>query len=527
MPLDIPGARHSRSAAKGNVTKVATQITRMKGLKHTALDEEAVGKQLHALSRANEHFITAHEFLTKEDPEAIEATMVQDLLDHTATATAHRRSLENFLAIIQASELIEAMEDALQVMEVSASQPYYPGREQEIARTEKAVEYFRDARMKPGAREDADLKALRDNAAIRLSAIKASFHKSLPPPPPPLILSTDAIPTRSASNSYDAKPPKLEFPTFHGQISHYVDWRTLFTSLLKKAPRLSEEEKRIHLLRAMGTGTPHEAAVLALGSSSTYAGAMQKLDETFYKKRLIYATHLAELLRPDSVHYVSSDLKRMGDRMELHLRGLQRSIADYTADQILAVLLENNLSPEVKPHWRKHSKDTQVAPTCQLLLEFIREHQEYSEMPAIMSSFSPYEMTPAVPPATPVQTRPRQAPKQPAPRQTAKGPYSADKCAYCVGDHTIFSCVVFQQMSPMQRRDWVKTIGACFNCLSHGHRVLDCRSKFHCRECPERHHSLLHDSTTSLPDSPPSPHLHEPPTIGTANILVQPGFNPR
>lgn len=365
MPFDLAGARHSRSAAKGGVTKVSTQIIRLQALKHSALEEDAITRQLTALNRANEHFLTAHKFLEQEDPDATPITLDQELSEHISSIEPHRHSLQLLAELQQASELIEAMEDALHVMELSADHPYYSGHDTELSRTESAVEYFRDARSKPGARHDKDLKAVRDDAAIRLTNLKVAYQMSIPPPTtfssPPI---SESSPVPTSSSSYQVKPPKLEFPTFYGQIAHYVDWRTLFIALMKKTPKLSEEEKRIHLLRAMHTGPPHEAAVLALGSSSTFDGALKRLDDVYFKKRLIYATHLSELLQPDSVEYVSSDLKRMADRMELHLRGLKRSISDFTADQILAVLLEKNFSTVTRPHWRRHTKDVRVAPTC-------------------------------------------------------------------------------------------------------------------------------------------------------------------
>lgn len=521
MPLDIAAARHSRSAAKGNVTKVGTQIARLQALHHSDLEDDAIAKQLAALVRANEHFVGAHEILTNDDPDDDTSAQLElDLLDHTSSVENHKKALQHLSALSQASELVEAMEDALHVMELSVREPYYPSRAHELDRTQKAVDFFREARMKPGARKSPALKDIRDNATTRLVALKTAFHHSTPPPTPsPTPIESTAV---KASDIYESKPPKLEFPVFDGQIANYVDWRVLFTSLLKKAPRLSEEEKRVHLLRAMAPGSPHDAAVLALGSSATYDGALKKIDETFFKRRLIYSTHLSELLRADTVHYVCSDLKRMGDRMELHLRGLKRSIADYTADQVLAVLLESNLAPDVKPHWRRHSKDIKVAPTCSMMLDFLREHQEYSEVPALLT----YHLPSQAPETTPTQpqTPPRARPvRPPLPKQLPKSSYASDKCAYCVGDHVIFTCSAFKQLSVAQRKEWVRTVNACFNCLHHGHRVSECRSKFHCRDCSERHHSLLHEPPP-VSDSPSS--SLDSPQIGAAHILIQPGFNP-
>jgi len=47
-------------------------------------------------------------------------------------------------------------------------------------------------------------------------------------------------------------------------------------------------------------------------------------------------------------------------------------------------------------------------------------------------------------------------------------------------------------MNPSQRRDIVKKYKRCFNCLSDKHSVAECKSKYSCCVCREKHHSMLH-----------------------------------
>lgn len=63
--------------------------------------------------------------------------------------------------------------------------------------------------------------------------------------------------------------------------------------------------------------------------------------------------------------------------------------------------------------------------------------------------------------------------------------------------------------NPEKRRSFVKQHKRCFNCLSTKHIVTACRSKFSCRKCNKRHHTMLHydsnshsgPSTTAVPGS--------------------------
>ncbi|XP_011883594.1 PREDICTED: uncharacterized protein LOC105570764, partial [Vollenhovia emeryi] len=72
-------------------------------------------------------------------------------------------------------------------------------------------------------------------------------------------------------------------------------------------------------------------------------------------------------------------------------------------------------------------------------------------------------------------------------------------CSLCQGNHTYNYCSRFKELSVHQRREQVKKMAACFNCLNPKHNESNCPSGNRCSRCGEKHHSLLH-----LPDDPPS-----------------------
>ena len=47
-------------------------------------------------------------------------------------------------------------------------------------------------------------------------------------------------------------------------------------------------------------------------------------------------------------------------------------------------------------------------------------------------------------------------------------------------------------MTPSQRKQFVQSKNLCFKCLRPGHAIANCPSKFSCRHCSKKHHSLLH-----------------------------------
>ena len=76
-------------------------------------------------------------------------------------------------------------------------------------------------------------------------------------------------------------------------------------------------------------------------------------------------------------------------------------------------------------------------------------------------------------------------------------------CPCCNGDHRVYQCTKFQEMSISNRRQEAKSKRLCFNCLSLGHQNHECKSKSTCQTCRKGHHSLLHIHTD--PKKQPGP----------------------
>uniref|UniRef100_A0A182RUD4 Peptidase aspartic putative domain-containing protein n=1 Tax=Anopheles funestus TaxID=62324 RepID=A0A182RUD4_ANOFN len=75
----------------------------------------------------------------------------------------------------------------------------------------------------------------------------------------------------------------------------------------------------------------------------------------------------------------------------------------------------------------------------------------------------------------------------------------------CSDRHPLRMCPVFDRKLVKDRRDIVLKRRLCFNCLSAEHQAHACNSKYSCRFCNERHHTLLHvASSVSAPSSPTS-----------------------
>ncbi|XP_061388678.1 uncharacterized protein LOC133323793 [Musca vetustissima] len=70
---------------------------------------------------------------------------------------------------------------------------------------------------------------------------------------------------------------------------------------------------------------------------------------------------------------------------------------------------------------------------------------------------------------------------------------STTSCTICPNQsHHLRLCPQFLKLSFEDKFLILKKNKCCINCLSRGHAVKDCKSKFSCIVCKQRHHSLLH-----------------------------------
>ena len=79
------------------------------------------------------------------------------------------------------------------------------------------------------------------------------------------------------------------------------------------------------------------------------------------------------------------------------------------------------------------------------------------------------------------------------------------ECWICKGNHRLMKCDEFRKINVKELKETVRKHKLCWNCLSKGHQINDCKSTVKCRECNKRHHNLLHhDQPTSTDNQVPS-----------------------
>ena len=312
----------------------------------------------------------------------------------------------------------------------------------------------------------ARLTALIDNYKKRVAALSVSSPRSS--------LST-------TTSSSGLRLPKLQLPSFSGSYTEWNSFRDLFNAAVDSNTQLSESEK-LNYLRACVKG---DAAKLISSISITdanYSIAIRLLTERYDNKRSIVHAHLKAIWSQSPIKTESaSALRKLLETTNEHLRALHelgQPIEHW--DPLLVFWLSDKMDSESRKQWELDNPGTELL-SWEKLSKFLDTRSRALETSGVKVS-------------------PHVNQSQP-PREKRAQVYAASAMCNqrCSEDHKLHACPEFKQMSIPERYTCVKTKRVCFNCLQSGHSAANCPSKFTCRECRQRHHTLLHKPVKGTP----------------------------
>ncbi|KAH8317555.1 hypothetical protein KR074_003592, partial [Drosophila pseudoananassae] len=136
------------------------------------------------------------------------------------------------------------------------------------------------------------------------------------------------------------------------------------------------------------------------------------------------------------------------------------------------------MDAETRRKWIEDSRDLK-SPTTNDLFKFLDTRCEEFELSQRQSNWD---------------GKPKQQEKAKRPMH-ANAMLAVERGTYVRGntnEHHLAGSADFLALSVEQRRSMAKEKSLCFNCLRSGHFTRQCESKFNCKTCHGRHHTLLH-----------------------------------
>ncbi|XP_062713797.1 uncharacterized protein LOC134290638 [Aedes albopictus] len=275
--------------------------------------------------------------------------------------------------------------------------------------------------------------------------------------------------------------PQIKLQTFNGAVDDWLSFRDLFTSLIHTKAELPEVEK-FHYLKGCLLGEPKNLIDPLPLTEANYQVAWNLLLKRYdnckvLKKRQIQSLFKLPALQRESV----TELHGLLEGFERIVQTLDQVVQsrDYK-DLLLVNFLTTRLDPVTRRSWEEQSA-SKDQDSVKDLTDFLHRRVRILEsMPSKPTDKNPSQV---------------QAPTKPK-AASVKSSYStvqssAGRCVLCKDSHLLYQCTGFQRLTVMERDTVLKANGLCRNCFKLGHQARDCQSRYSCRKCKGRHHTLV------------------------------------
>ena len=289
----------------------------------------------------------------------------------------------------------------------------------------------------------------------------------------------------SLSDITGVKLPKLDVPTFDGNILNWTTFWEQFGVSVHGRSNLADSEKLAYLRHALKGGSAKSVIEGLSRSGDHYNEAITCLKSRYDRPRLIHQAHVQKILEvPNLKEGTGKELRRLYDTAQQHLRAL-KALGHEPSGSFITSLLELKFDVNTMFEWQRHSQSSADVPHYKDLLEFIDLRAQASEASLSDSSKKPSRNDPG-------SSRKSLS----SVRNVTSFAASADTSSNCVlcksEKHPLYACSKFKSLPHDNKMSTLKSNGLCLNCLRSGHFMKNCSSHHRCRVCQKRHHTLLH-----------------------------------
>ncbi|XP_037297855.1 uncharacterized protein LOC119190306 [Manduca sexta] len=272
----------------------------------------------------------------------------------------------------------------------------------------------------------------------------------------------------------EVKLPRLNLPTFSGAYEDWQSFEDTFTVVVHNNKKLKNVQKLFYLKSCL-TGEARNAIKHIKTTERNYENAWDTLKTRYSHKRLIMNSILKRLFSLKKVNtYLPMQIKTLIDSTKECLHSLNNLDISTTGwDPMIIFLTVQKLDRETHSEWETFvSREYKIElPTFTNFITFLVDRIHTLEL------------------TTQVPLNCQKINKETRSLHTTTIQVA---CKLCNGEHLLCHCKEFVKFDPEKRIEIVKTNQLCYNCLSSGHPVYNCRQKNSCKICGKRHHSLLH-----------------------------------
>lgn len=354
MALSLADHRRNRSAARRNLVRVISALDDTAKEDFESMDLDALKRQADTLETADEAFSSSHDEMFELDEAMDETSYEAESRTHQAMVSKARVAIRRLREKRAAWALMSELEEAMCILELKTDEDPRPSVMGSLEGVRRLSDNFVKTSTDPFFSKDELFKEFRRSINERMNVVDRRWK--LPNPLPAAPEEDKVKPAGPVSQGL-----KVELPTFDGAMINWRDFWGLFSAVMNKNTQLEDHERRVLLVKSMGTPEAVAQAKAAVAYTSSYKDATKRLRQHYERNRTLHRYHLKEVSQTDLIRNERPDLERLLDRLEKHSRGIKQACA-YTADQMLTVFGERVMSPVLLNEWMKSSDEYDDAP---------------------------------------------------------------------------------------------------------------------------------------------------------------------
>ena len=275
-------------------------------------------------------------------------------------------------------------------------------------------------------------------------------------------------------------------PSFSGNI---IDWRhyyNIFVKLIHIRTDLTDIQK-LHYLHSSLSGEALNVIKSIPITHENYAVAIDVLKNRYDSKLIVSAHHIGNVLGVKSVQPDSRvSISRFIDEITANINALNSlNLHVNTFEMILVQHLTQKLDTQTCRLWKEGLSDERL-PDFNNFIKFLNNRRQVLQnLDSVPSSISKVNVSDKSPY--------RRAIKPISINRTAFHARIVNNiCQLCKAKHRLIECPQFVAITPLERKNILIKNKLCLNCMRTGHDFAHCPSKFSCRTCAKRHHTMIH-----------------------------------
>jgi len=292
------------------------------------------------------------------------------------------------------------------------------------------------------------------------------------------------IPIRAGGDLF--KLPKIDVPTYDGDLTKYFWFKNRFDSLVHNNPALEGNDVgKYHYLTSALVG---DAAAVVSDFTLNNLGYQQAYDHfvsSYENNKAIVAAHFSRIYTIELIKN-ENEIREMLSRINSAVRGLScyGVQIDDAFSRFLTFLVSMKLDKFTRRDWRNSLTSKEDYPRFDKLEDFLKNRMFGAEENAKLASAPTGKSFNS-------DSKTKSYQKAYATLDTSS---KKNQCVLSCGEnHPVFSCPRFLSVKPQERHRLVRKHQLCLICLSsrNDHKSNECESKFACK-CGGRHNYLLH-----------------------------------